>query len=125
MCTVTLSTGIMLIRLPTGRRPNARQPSAGELIAAQPGLTLSDPAVSILWGVLAFHERVQGGPIHLLMAALSTVALGAAVVVLARSPLLSDDQQQDPEEGQSRSRGKPAAERVPSPCAELAVPPGG
>ena len=78
--------------------------NAGKLIAAQPGRTLSDPIISILWGVLAFHERVQGGPIHLLMAALSTVALAAAVVVLARSPLLSDDQRQDREDGQSTSR---------------------
>ena len=78
--------------------------NAGKLIAAQPGLTLSDPIISILWGVLAFHERVHGGPIHLLMAALSTVVLAAAVVVLARSPLLSDDQRRDHEDGQSRRR---------------------
>src|SRR5436190_1471340 len=31
--------------------------NAGRLIAAQPGLTLSDPVVSILWGVLVFHEQ--------------------------------------------------------------------
>ncbi len=35
--------------------------NAGRLIAAQPGLTLSDPIISILWGVLAFHERVRAG----------------------------------------------------------------
>lgn len=29
---------------------------AGRLIAAQPGITLVDPAVAILWGVLAFGE---------------------------------------------------------------------
>jgi drug/metabolite transporter (DMT)-like permease len=78
--------------------------NAGKLIAAQPGLSLSDPIISILWGVLAFHERVRGGPIHLLMAALSTAVLAAAVVVLARSPLLSDDQQQGTQDGQSRRR---------------------
>jgi drug/metabolite transporter (DMT)-like permease len=77
--------------------------NAGKLIAAQPGLTLSDPIISILWGVLAFHERVHGGPIHLLMAALSTVVLAAAVVALTRSPLLSDDQQ-GTQDGQSRRR---------------------
>lgn len=35
--------------------------NAGRLIAAQPGLTLSDPIVSILWGVLVFGERVRDG----------------------------------------------------------------
>ena len=77
--------------------------NAGKLIAVQPGLTLSDPIISILWGVLAFHERVHGGPIHLLMAALSTVVLAAAMVALTRSPLLSDDQQ-GTQDGQSRRR---------------------
>jgi drug/metabolite transporter (DMT)-like permease len=68
--------------------------NAGQLIAAQPGLTLSDPIVSILWGVLAFHEKVHGGTLSLLCAALSTVLMAAAVVALARSPVLSDDHQQ-------------------------------
>ncbi|MGH3419107.1 MAG: DMT family transporter, partial [Streptosporangiaceae bacterium] len=35
--------------------------NAGRLIAAQPGLTLSDPVVSIMWGVLVFNEQVRGG----------------------------------------------------------------
>ena len=65
--------------------------NAGRLIAAQPGLTLSDPIVSILWGVLAFNEKVRGGTLNLLLAALSTVLMAAAVVALARSPVLADD----------------------------------
>jgi hypothetical protein len=35
--------------------------NAGQLISAQPGLTLTDPIVSILWGVLVFGERVRTG----------------------------------------------------------------
>jgi len=35
--------------------------NAGGLIAAQPGLTLSDPVISVLWGVFAFHEQARGG----------------------------------------------------------------
>ncbi|HEX9041545.1 MAG TPA: hypothetical protein VF838_11020 [Trebonia sp.] len=35
--------------------------NAGQLIAAQPGLTRSDPLISVLWGVLAFHEQVREG----------------------------------------------------------------
>ena len=64
--------------------------NAGRLIAAQPGLTLSDPIVSILWGVLVFGERVRGGW-YVALAVVSGLVMTAAVVVLARSPLLSDE----------------------------------
>jgi len=82
--------------------------NAGRLIAAQPGLTLSEPIVSILWGVLAFHEKVRGGTPALLFAALSTVLMAAAVVALARSPVLSDDHQQAP--GGQRDRPRPGGQ---------------
>ncbi len=65
--------------------------NAGRLIAAQPGLTLSDPIISILWGVLAFHERVRPGIYPLLFASLSGLVVAGAVVLLARSPLLSSE----------------------------------
>ena len=88
--------------------------NAGRLIAAQPGLTLSDPIVSILWGVLAFHEKVRTDPLNLLLAALSTVLMAAAVVALARSPVLADDEQQaagdqDRRNGQQQSESPQAA----------------
>ncbi len=90
--------------------------NAGRLIAAQPGLTLSDPIVSILWGVLAFHEKVGGGTLNLLLAALSTVLMAAAVVALARSPVLADDhpkaardQPARPQQGPQQS-GRPQSE---------------
>ncbi|MET8771460.1 hypothetical protein [Streptomyces sp. NPDC004658] len=35
---------------------------AGRLLAAQPGLSLGDPVISILWGTLVFDEEVRGGP---------------------------------------------------------------
>ena len=69
--------------------------------------TLSHPIVSILWGVLAFHEKVRGGSLNLMFAALSTVLLAAAVVALARSPLLAGDQQK----GRAVA-GSPAADRA-------------
>ncbi len=81
--------------------------NAGRLIAAQPGLTLSDPIISVLWGVLAFHERVHAGMVNLLLAALSTVVLAVAVVVLARSPLLSEDQPQGMPGDQHRPGDQP------------------
>lgn len=63
--------------------------NAGSLIAAQPGLTLADPVISVLWGVLAFHERVRGGW-YIAPELICAVVVGAAVVALARSPLLAE-----------------------------------
>lgn len=34
--------------------------AAGELAAAQPGVTLLDPAVAMVWGVVVFHEQTRG-----------------------------------------------------------------
>ncbi len=62
---------------------------AGRLLAAQPGLTLSDPLVSVLWGVLVLNEEVRGGG-YLLLAVAGGVAVVAGVLVLARSPLLDE-----------------------------------
>jgi drug/metabolite transporter (DMT)-like permease len=62
--------------------------NAGRLIASQPGLTLTDPIVSILWGVLVFGERVRADW-FVVLAVVSGLVLVAAVVVLVRSPLLS------------------------------------
>lgn len=78
--------------------------NAGRLISAQPGLTLSDPVVSILWGALVFHERLRGG--WLILPSLACgLALVAAVIVLARSPLLSRD-----------TAGPPSRRPADAPC---------
>jgi drug/metabolite transporter (DMT)-like permease len=60
----------------------------GPLLAAQPGFTLMDPLVSILWGVLVFNETTRTG-LWLVPATIGAVAVGAGVVVLAHSPLLA------------------------------------
>ena len=80
--------------------------NAGRLIAAQPGLTLSDPIISILWGVLAFHERVRGGMVPLLLAALSTALMAGAVFALSRSPLLSEDSDRQARPGRAQAPGR-------------------
>lgn len=64
--------------------------NAGRLLATQPGLTLVDPVVAVLWGVLVFGERVRHGA-FLVLAVVGTVVVGASVVVLTRSPLLSGE----------------------------------
>jgi drug/metabolite transporter (DMT)-like permease len=62
--------------------------NAGQLIAAQPGLTLSDPLISVLWGVTIFNERVRLGW-YALGEVFCAGVIVAAVVALAHSPLLS------------------------------------
>lgn len=79
--------------------------NAGRLVAAQPGLTLTDPVVSVLWGVLVFHERVRAGW-FLALAAAGALLIAGAVLVLARSPLLSD-----PPEQQKQPQGGPRQEQ--------------
>jgi drug/metabolite transporter (DMT)-like permease len=78
--------------------------NAGRLVAAQPALTLTDPIVSVLWGVLVFHEQVRTGWFLVLTVAGGLVMAGA-VLVLARSPLLSGEsgQREQPRGGTARS----------------------
>jgi hypothetical protein len=60
---------------------------AGPLLAAQPGFTLMDPLVSILWGVLIYEEVTRTGG-WLILAFAGAVAVGAAVFRLVKSLLL-------------------------------------
>jgi drug/metabolite transporter (DMT)-like permease len=60
----------------------------GPLLAAQPGFTLLDPLVSIMWGVLVYNEATRTGP-WLVLAVVGALGIGAGVMLLARSPLLS------------------------------------
>ena len=68
------------------------------------GADLSDPIVSILWGVFVFSEHVRGGW-YVALAVIGGLVMAAAVVVLARSPLLSS------ESGQQAQSGQEAKER--------------
>jgi drug/metabolite transporter (DMT)-like permease len=63
---------------------------SGPLLAAQPGFTLMDPLVSILWGVLVYNEVTRTGG-WLVLACAGGVAIGLGVVSLARSPLFAPD----------------------------------
>jgi drug/metabolite transporter (DMT)-like permease len=60
---------------------------AGPLAASQPGITLVDPVISTLWGVVVFGEQVNRGAL-LALTPLPLLAVAAAVVVLSRSPVL-------------------------------------
>lgn len=58
---------------------------AGRLLFAQPGMTLFDPLVSIVWGVAVFHETVPGGS-RLALAAFSGGLMVTGALFLVRSP---------------------------------------
>jgi len=81
--------------------------NAGRLVAAQPGLTLTDPIVSILWGVFVFREQVRTGW-YLAPLVVGGVVIVGAVLVLARSPLLSAEsgQREQPRESPARSAAR-------------------
>jgi len=81
---------------------------AGQLAAAQPGITLADPVVAVVWGVLAFGERVREG-LFIVPSVLSVLAVAAAVVVLARSPRMQGAAGQSEEESRRREEHGEAA----------------
>jgi drug/metabolite transporter (DMT)-like permease len=81
--------------------------NAGQLIAAQPGLTLSDPLISVLWGVLAFKEQVREGWFILGEVACAGLIV-AGVVMLARSPLLARDESEEDQSPGSGAKGSGA-----------------
>jgi hypothetical protein len=75
--------------------------NAGRLVAAQPGLTLSDPLVSVLWGVLAFGEAVRGG-VYLVLGLVCAAVTAGSVLVLVQAPALSGGESDTPS-GAARS----------------------
>src|SRR6202012_5310601 len=60
----------------------------GPLLASQPGFTLMDPLVSILWGVLVVNEMTRSG-LWQVPATLGGLGVGLGVALLARSPLFA------------------------------------
>jgi drug/metabolite transporter (DMT)-like permease len=86
--------------------------NAGRLIAVQPGLTLSDPLISVLWGVTIFNERVRLGWCVLGEVFCAGVIV-AAVIALAHSPLLSGADSPSERDGHHH-------EHAPAPASEPA-----
>ncbi len=64
---------------------------AGKLVAAQPGITLLNPAVAILWGALVFHERMRGG-LFIILVVISAAAIAVSAIALAQSPRVKEKQ---------------------------------
>lgn len=59
---------------------------AGDLIAAQPGITLTNPLLALVWGFVVFGEHTQLGP-WLVGAFLGGLGLAGGTVVLVRAAL--------------------------------------
>jgi drug/metabolite transporter (DMT)-like permease len=76
----------------------------GPLLAAQPGFTLMDPLVSILWGVLVFDERTRTGG-WLVLATVGGLGIGLGVGILARSPLF-EPSEPEPQEQSLEPEGR-------------------
>jgi drug/metabolite transporter (DMT)-like permease len=64
---------------------------AGSLAASQPGLTIVDPLVASLLGVVLFGERLNHHPMALAGEVVAVVVLVISVVMLSRSPLVRDE----------------------------------
>jgi drug/metabolite transporter (DMT)-like permease len=64
--------------------------NAGKLTASQPGNSLTDPILAVLWGVLVFGEQVRGGWL-ILPQVLCGLIVCAAAIVLARSPMFASE----------------------------------
>ncbi len=92
----TLVTGVLAMYL----LQNALQ--AGRLAAAQPGITISDPLLAAIWGVVLFHDRIRGGP-WIAGEVLGAVVIVVGMVLLLRSPYLQG------EAGRSESSPEQAA----------------
>ncbi len=87
---------------------------AGSLAASQPGLTIVDPLVASMLGVVLFGERLNHHPIVLAGEVLAAAVLVVSVIVLSRSPLVQD-------EGGSVASGQgrtPAAQTGASPLSD-------
>jgi drug/metabolite transporter (DMT)-like permease len=65
---------------------------AGSLVASQPGLTLANPVVAVAWGIGVFGEQVPGGA-WTAGVVLGAILIGIGTLVLARSPLLSEQRE--------------------------------
>lgn len=63
---------------------------AGNLVASQPGFTLTNPLVSVAWGLAVFGERGQTG-LFLIGTVAGALAIAAGTVLLSRSELLHPD----------------------------------
>jgi drug/metabolite transporter (DMT)-like permease len=88
---------------------------AGSLAASQPGLTIVDPLVASMLGVVLFGERLNHHPGVLAGEVLAAAVLVVSVIVLSRSPLV-----QDGSGSVASGQGEPDHAGAPSPISAQA-----
>lgn len=81
---------------------------AGKLVASQPGLTLADPLVAIVWGLAVFGEHGHTG-LYLVGSAAGAVMIVVGALILTRSPALSADQQPGDDADSAQPAGQASA----------------
>ncbi|MFE9172069.1 DMT family transporter [Streptomyces kebangsaanensis] len=81
---------------------------AGRLLVSQPGMTMSDPVVAILWGVFVFGETVRGG-VYLIVSVVAAAVVATGVILLARSPLLAGASDREERTGSGGARAGAAS----------------
>ena len=86
-------TYLLILTVPVGFFLLQGALQAGRLVASQPGITLANPLVAAVWGIGIFDEDVRTGS-WLIGALLGSVLIGAGAVLLSRSSLLEQQQQQ-------------------------------
>lgn len=82
---------------------------AGSLVASQPGLTLSNPAIAVAWGITVLGEQVRTGG-WVVLALFGGALIAAGTVLLARSPLFhqgDDDNGGTPNPNTEKGEGTP------------------
>lgn len=71
---------------------------AGNLVASQPGFTLTNPLVSVAWGLAVFGEQARTGA-FLVGSIVGAALIGIATVRLSRSAMLDPDTGRDKDSG--------------------------
>ena len=84
---------------------------AGSLAASQPGLTIVDPLVASVLGVVLFGERLVLDPIALIGELVALVLLVGSVVLLSRSPLIRAEDSLKPQPQPSDGCSEPVTRR--------------
>ncbi|WP_433873111.1 DMT family transporter [Saccharopolyspora sp. CA-218241] len=79
---------------------------AGQLVASQPGFTLMNPLVSVVWGLAVFGEQGRGGW-FVIGSVAGALCIVAGTILLARSDLLDPDATT----GEGPATGRGSAER--------------
>jgi hypothetical protein len=80
---------------------------AGSLVAAQPALTLSNPVVAVVFGIVVFGEQVRTGG-WLALAVAGAAAIAVCTLVLARSPLLKGEGNAESDAGSKDPASRPS-----------------